>query len=67
MNGRDKDLGYWQNVCALQQKQTNKGLKHYGQNLEDNKTMDVEERLTYIEEELIDALMYIEHLKTVLT
>lgn len=54
---------YWDNVCRLQQRQTEKGIKTYGQTLEDNTTMTDLERLEYLEEELIDALMYIEHLK----
>lgn len=59
MNGDD----YWQNVCDIQRRQVNKGIRHYGQQLEDNTGMSVHDRLTYLEEELIDGLMYIEHLK----
>ena len=62
MSGND----YWQNICDIQDKQTNKGIRHYRQRLEDNEDMTVLDRLTYLEEELIDALMYIEHLKRVL-
>lgn len=62
MSGND----YWQNICNIQKRQTNKGIRHYGQRLEDNEDMSVLDRLTYLEEELIDALMYIEHLKKVL-
>lgn len=62
MSGND----YWQNICDIQQRQTDKGIQHYGQRLEDNEDMSVLDRLTYLEEELIDALMYIEHLKKVL-
>lgn len=54
---------YWSNICEMQKKQTEKGIKTYGQVLEDNTGMSTLERLTYLEEELIDALMYIEHLK----
>lgn len=60
------DANYWQNICDIQLRQTNKGIRHYGQRLEDNEDMSVLDRLTYLEEELIDALMYIEHLKRVL-
>lgn len=60
------DANYWQNICDIQLRQTNKGIRHYGQRLEDNGDMTVLDRLTYLEEELIDALMYIEHLKRVL-
>lgn len=65
MNGNDAN--YWQNICDIQLQQTDKGIRHYGQRLEDNKDMTVLDRLTYLEEELIDALMYIEHLKRVLS
>jgi hypothetical protein len=54
---------YWSNVCEMQKKQTEKGIETYGQVLEDNTGMSTLDRLTYLEEELIDALMYIEHLK----
>ena len=63
MSGSD----YWKNICDMQLRQTNKGIRHYGQRLEDNEDMTVLDRLTYLEEELIDALMYIEHLKRVLS
>lgn len=54
---------YWDNISKIQRKQTEKGLKTYGQALEDNTELSTEEVLTYLEEELIDALMYIEHIK----
>ena len=54
---------YWENVCDLQKRQTEKGLRKYGQRLEDNNMLAIWERLEYLEEELIDALMYIEHIK----
>ncbi|MBQ0113301.1 MAG: hypothetical protein KBT03_09250 [Bacteroidales bacterium] len=47
----------------MQKKQTEKGIKTYGQTLEQNTKMTDIERLEYLEEELIDALMYIEHIK----
>lgn len=56
-------MGYWDNICRIQRRQTLKGVKTYGQTLEQNTALTTEERLTMIEEELIDALMYIEHLK----
>lgn len=57
---------YWPRICEMQKRQTEKGVEHYGQILEDNTGMTVKERLEYLEEELIDALMYIEHLKEAL-
>lgn len=55
---------YWENVCLMQKRQTEKGIRTYGQKLEDNKSMTIIERLDYLEEELIDSLMYIEHIKS---
>lgn len=59
----EEDKGYWKNVCDLQQKQTDKGIRTYGQTLEENTELNMIDRLTYLEEELIDGLMYIEHIK----
>jgi len=53
---------YWERICELSDKQREKGLKTYGQGLEMN-PLTIMERLTYLEEELIDGLMYIEHIK----
>ena len=58
---------YWENICEMQKKQTEKGLKKYGQILEENTGMTIRERLEYLQEELIDGLMYIEHIKEMLT
>ena len=54
---------YWANVCEIQRRQTEKGVKKYGKRLEDNHDLKMTERLEYLEEELIDGLMYIEHIK----
>lgn len=56
-------LSYWENVCHLQRKQTAKGVRTYGRTLEENTELSAAERLTMLEEELIDGLMYIEHIK----
>lgn len=56
-------MEYWNNICKIQERQTKKGLRKYGHVLEDNHDLTDIERLTYLEEELVDALMYIEHLK----
>lgn len=53
---------YWDNISAMAAKQRQKGIDTYGQGLESN-LLPVFERLSYIQEELIDALMYIEWLK----
>ena len=54
---------YWDNITDIQNAQRDKGIRHYGQVLEDNATMSTSERIVAIQEELIDALMYLEHLK----
>lgn len=46
----------------MAEKQRAKGMETYGQGLEDN-PMKIIERLEYLEEELIDGLYYIEHVK----
>ena len=53
---------YWERICTISDKQRAKGMKTYGQGLEMN-PMSIIERLEYLEEELIDGLMYIEHIK----
>ena len=53
---------YWERICKLSEKQRAKGMETYGQGLESN-PMSIDERLTYLQEELVDALMYIEHIK----
>lgn len=53
---------YWERICAISEKQRAKGMETYGQGLESN-PMAIKERLEYLEEELIDGLMYIEHIK----
>lgn len=53
---------YWENITRLAERQREKGIRTYGCGIEDNPT-EVLTRLEYIEEELIDALMYLEWLK----
>lgn len=54
---------YAENVCAMIFKQMNKGVSKYGVLLEDNTTLSGEQRIEHLEEELIDGLMYCQHLK----
>lgn len=56
------DNPYWKNVTAIAEKQRKKGLETYGEGLEANNA-DVMTRIQYIEEELVDSLMYLEWLK----
>lgn len=64
MNSKKK---YWSRICKIQERQTQKGLNKYGQILEENTSLTPLERIEYLEEELIDGLMYIEHLKELIT
>ena len=54
---------YLKNIVSIFENQREKGLKEYGKPLEEETDMNSIQRLTAIEEELVDALMYIEHAK----
>lgn len=58
----EKDNPYWERITAVAVRQREKGISTYGQGLEANPA-DIMTRLTYFEEELVDALMYIEWIK----
>lgn len=62
---RKTDNPYWDRICSIANQQREKGIKTYGKGLEDNR-MSVITCMRYLEEELIDALMYIEHIKETL-
>lgn len=53
---------YWENICKIAEKQRNKGIETYGSGIEDNPA-DIITRIEYLEEELVDALMYCEWIK----
>lgn len=55
-------MSYWDNISKIELKQTAKGISKYEQTLEENQIPSVLERITYIEEELVDALKYLEWL-----
>ena len=55
-NWQSKYPDYWARISAIKDKQTAKGV-------EENTDISPIKRLTMLEEELIDGLMYIEHLK----
>lgn len=61
-NDNSSNDPYWSRITEMAQKQRNKGLEEYGKGIEED-TADVLTRLTRIQEELIDSLYYIEHLK----
>lgn len=58
----DASNPYWNNITSIAEKQRSKGIKEYGQGIELNPA-DAITRLTYLEEELVDSLMYIEWIK----
>ena len=53
---------YRRNIIAKIDKQISKGINKYGQKLEEN-DISMKEKLNHLEEELVDALFYIQHLK----
>lgn len=55
---------YWDNITRIYERQRDKGVRQYGQTLEENKGLSTLDRIEMLEEELVDALMYLEHLKT---
>lgn len=54
---------YRDKIVEMIDRQRAKGLKKYGQTLEDNTTLTADQRIEHAQEELIDALQYLEHLK----
>ena len=60
-----KPLRYWTNITAMNERQEAKGRGKYGQDLEDNDTLTTTQRIEHAQEEAIDLLKYLEHLKQV--
>ena len=59
----ESDNPYWDNICKIAEQQRKKGLTEYGKGLEDNTELSTDERIKMVEEEMVDALMYLEHLR----
>lgn len=57
-----RDDKYWYKITKIYKYQRQKGIGIYGKTLEEN-TACIEDRLTYLEEEMVDALMYVEWIK----
>ena len=53
---------YWERICAMADRQRAKGISTYGQGLESNPA-DMLKRIEYLQEEMIDGLMYCEWIK----
>ncbi len=60
------EMNYVKNINELLEKQRQKGIAKYGAVLEDNTTLTSYQRIEHFEEELMDALMYAQHLKAVM-
>lgn len=60
---KESDNPYWDSICKIAEQQRQKGLKEYEQGLEDNTELSTDERIKMVEEEMVDALMYLEHLR----
>ena len=56
------NISYRQNIIEKIDHQIDKGKRKYGQVLEQN-DLTMEEKLDHLQEELVDALFYIEHLR----
>ena len=56
------NISYRQNIIDKIDQQIAKGKSKYGQVLEDN-DLTMDEKLDHLQEELVDALFYIEHLR----
>jgi len=54
---------YREAVIKKLDEQINKGVENYGQLLQDNESLNFEERLTYLQEELIDGAQYVEFVR----
>lgn len=56
---------YWMNICKMNARQEAKGMEKYGEPLEENTTLTTTQRIEHAQEEAIDLLKYLEHLKQV--
>lgn len=54
---------YWNRITEMADRQRAKGISTYGQGLEQFNTPNAVQQIEYIQEELIDALMYLEWTK----
>lgn len=61
-NKREEEPVYAQRIEEKIRQQVQKGKKKYGVTLDQNRTLTTAQRIEHLEEELIDGLMYCEHL-----
>lgn len=57
-----RDSEYWDNITKMYKAQRAKGQTKYGKTLEEN-TARIEDRIAYLQEEMVDGLMYCEWVK----
>lgn len=65
-NHPDHPETYRNNIVELIDAQRSKGISKYGGTLEENTTLTDDQRIRHVQEELVDGLMYCEHLKAAL-
>lgn len=58
----DPENPYWERICKIAERQRTKGMETYGQGIENNPAAMLK-RIEYLQEELVDALMYCEWIK----
>ena len=58
-------MKYWDKITAINARQEEKGRAKYGEDLEENVTLTIDQRIEHAQEEAIDMLKYLEHLKQV--
>lgn len=64
-SGEHVNSAYRENVVRMIDGQIEKGYSKYGVLLEQNKTLTFKQRIEHLQEELIDGLMYCEHIKEI--
>ena len=58
-------MKYWDKITTINARQEEKGRAKYGEDLEENVTLTIDQRIEHAQEEAIDMLKYLEHLKQV--
>lgn len=59
----NENVSYWDRISEINRRQEEKGKGKYGQPLENNTTLTTAQRIEHAQEEAIDLLKYLEHLK----
>lgn len=59
----NENVSYWDRISEINRRQEEKGKGKYGQPLEKNTNLTTAQRIEHAQEETIDLLKYLEHLK----